>query len=163
VLCWRVLPNCLGRAGVVVLGEAAHPLRPSGVYFGSTCMLTRAPVLCCAVSTGRRAVLAVVVLGWTVMPSCLGRGGVVVLGEAAHPLWPSGVCLHVHWHCVRLAALGASIVLCSQHWVQGRLMWGWAARSLPNCLGRGGVVVLGGGGTPTAALRCALFYFKVYA
>jgi hypothetical protein len=27
----RSLPGCLGRGGVVVLGEAAHPLRPSGV------------------------------------------------------------------------------------------------------------------------------------
>jgi hypothetical protein len=28
----RSLPNCLGRGGVVVLGEAAHPLRPSGAH-----------------------------------------------------------------------------------------------------------------------------------
>jgi hypothetical protein len=44
-----------------------------------------------------------------------GRGGVVVLGKAAHPLRPSGVWLYLVLCCVRLAALGTPIVLPTWH------------------------------------------------
>jgi hypothetical protein len=39
----RQMPACMGRGGVVVLGEAAHPVRPSGKQEGWGCMAGGAP------------------------------------------------------------------------------------------------------------------------
>ena len=49
----RKMPACMGRGSVVVLGEAAHPVRPSGewtaiVVQGSDCKHTTTFLQCCS-------------------------------------------------------------------------------------------------------------------